>query len=160
MMNKQGAVLLAAVFAVSGCASAAKIKSWPEEKLYYSIYASEDKKTMSREELVRRHPEWTEEVRAKVQAGKVTAGMTEAQVLAAYGKPLEILASNSDQKDEKDQKEHALWIYPNAYLVFDDGVLGREEEVVKVSVEYFLVEKSRYQFQDPLTAGEAAKEAK
>lgn len=145
-MNMRDTALLVLIFAVSGCASAGKIKSWPEEKLHYSIYAADEKKETYREEFVRRHPEWPEPVRTSVLSGKVEVGMSEAQVLAGYGKPQEILAGSHEQKDPTVEREHALWIYPNMYLVFDDGVLTRKEEVMKVEVKYSLIEKARHLF--------------
>jgi hypothetical protein len=147
-MKKRDAALIALAFAVAGCAGADKIKKWPEEKLHYSVYASDDKKTARREEILRRHPEWTEDVKQSVKSGAVAVGMTEDQALAAYGKPLEILASSADQeKNVEGQKEHALWIYPHEYLTFDGGVLGRVEDVVKVEVEESFIEKVASIFQ-------------
>ncbi len=131
------AIFLAA--AVSGCATAEKMKAMPEGKIYFSRYSRESTKEKARRELVSRHPEWSEEVKRNVLEGKLVEGMTEIQALSSYGKPLEIL-----QTVNEENKNHALWIYPKTYLIFDDDKLVSIEEVIRLEVIPPAVEKERF----------------
>ncbi|HTL47607.1 MAG TPA: hypothetical protein VL688_06035 [Verrucomicrobiae bacterium] len=152
-MKREFAVL-ACILAFSGCASAGKTKAWQEDGLYYSVYASEGKKSEKRQEILKQHSEWPEDVRQNVQKGIVTAGMTEDQALSAYGKPLEILESKEGQspseanadESKAEPKEHALWLYPETYLVLDDGVVENVEDVMKIEVKHSLIDKIRNWF--------------
>jgi len=47
----------------------------------------EEDKTIFRQEMISRNPEWTEEMKTLVKEGKIRIGMTKEQVLASWGKP-------------------------------------------------------------------------
>lgn len=140
-MLKTAAVFFLVVFVLPGCASQSRLSRMPETKLYFTSQTSENKKAGRRKELVNRHPEWTEEVRQGVLEGSVLQGMTRDQVLASYGKPLEILKTL-----EKSGRDHELWLYTTAYLTFDSDVLTGQEDVMKIETEYSLIEKARHIF--------------
>lgn len=132
------ALLMVAV-TVQGCATAEKLKQLPDEKLYFSKYASESKKELVRREFVKRNAKWSEAVKQNVLAGKLELGMTDRQVLASFGKPLEILGTVNEAK-----RSHELWIYPKTYLIFDNSELVSIEEVIRFEVKPPIVERERY----------------
>ena len=132
---------LVLILASYGCATAKKIKSLPEESLYFSMYASEAKKQMLRDEIVNRHPEWPEDTRQLVLKGEIAPGMSTDQVKSSYGKPLEIL-----QTTKGEPADVSLWIYKDEYLTFKDDKLASADDVVKIEVKSSLVEKVRYGF--------------
>ncbi|MFH0985526.1 MAG: hypothetical protein V1882_08315 [Candidatus Omnitrophota bacterium] len=103
---------------MSGCASAQKIKDLPENKLYFGRYALPETKTLHRQELVRRHPEWPEAVKEKVLGGQIDLGMSKVQVLSSMGKSIEALGG-----EDPGEPPFAIWIYPKAYLVFENDQL-------------------------------------
>jgi len=139
---KRTAVLgLVLILASYGCATATKIKSLPEEDLYFSMYATEAKKEMLRGEIVNRHPEWSKDTRQLVLKGEIAPGMTKDQVKSSYGKPLEIL-----QTTKGEPADVSLWIYKDEYLTFKEDKLASSEDVVKIEVKASLIEKVRYGF--------------
>ncbi|MBP9865973.1 MAG: hypothetical protein KBC91_06195 [Candidatus Omnitrophica bacterium] len=140
-MKKFAVLGLVLIMASYGCATARKIKSLPEENLYFSMSASESKKQMLRGEIVNRHPEWSEDTRQLVLKGEIAPGMTSDQVKSSYGKPLEIL-----QTTKGEPANVSLWIYNDEYLTFKDDKLAGSEDVVKIEVKSSLVEKVRYGF--------------
>lgn len=140
-MLKTAAVFILLVSVFSGCASRSSISLASEKKLYFTSQTSEKKKAARRKEFVNRHPEWTEQVRQAVLVGNVLEGMTTDQVLASYGKPLEILKT-----PENSGRDHELWIYTTSYLTFDSGALTGQEDVMKIETEYSLIEKARHIF--------------
>lgn len=140
-MKKTAALGLVLIMASYGCATAHKIKCLPEEKLYFSMYAAEGKKEMLRQEIVGRHPEWSEDVRQAVLKGMISQGMTMDQVKSSYGKPLEILQTTKGEPPDR-----AFWIYAKAYLVFEHDQLISSEEIIKIEMKPSIVEKVRYGF--------------
>lgn len=140
-MLKAAAVFILLVSVFSGCASRSAMTGKAEKKLYFTSQTSEKKKAERRKEFANRHPEWTEEVSQAVLAGNVLEGMTTDQVLASYGKPLEILKTL-----EKSGRDHELWLYTTAYLTFDSDVMTGQEDVMKIETKYSLIEKARHIF--------------
>ena len=140
-MKKTVVLGLVLILASYGCATAKKIKSLPEDELYFSTSVSEDKKQMLRGEIVNRHPEWTEDTRQLVLKGEIAPGMTIDQVRSSYGKPLEIL-----QTTKGEPADVSLWVYKDEYLTFKNDQLAGAEDVVKIEVKSSLVEKVRYGF--------------
>lgn len=138
-MKRTAALGLVLILTSYGCATAHKMKTVPEEKLYFSYYADQDKKQACRQEMVLRHAEWPEEIRKTVLNGEIIPGMTQDQVISSYGKPLEIL-----QTTKGEPQDHALWIYPRAYLIFQKNKLVSSEEIIKIEMKTSLVEKVRY----------------
>lgn len=103
---------------MSGCASAQKIKDLPENKLYFGRYALPETKTLHRQELVSRHPEWSEDVKKNVLSGQIALGMSKAQVLSSLGKSIEATGG-----EDPGEPPFAIWIYPKAYLIFENDQL-------------------------------------
>jgi hypothetical protein len=140
-MKKIAALGLVLILASYGCATAKKIKSLPEDELYFSTSASEDKKQMLRTEIASRHPEWSKKVRSTMLKGEISPGMTKDQVMSSYGKPLEIL-----QTTKGEPADVSLWIYKDEYLTFKGDQLVSTEDVVKIEMKSSIVEKVRYGF--------------
>jgi len=68
-------------------------KSLTDEKIYELIrrlrsylYTEEDQSIL-REEMVARHPEWTNEMKKLVGEGQIKIGMTQEQLLSSWGNP-------------------------------------------------------------------------
>lgn len=103
---------------IGGCASAQKIKDLPEDELYFGRFSLPETKTLHRQELVSRHPEWPEAVKRKVLGGQIDLGMSKMQVLSSFGKPIEAVGGEDPGKPP-----FAIWIYPKAYLIFESDKL-------------------------------------
>jgi hypothetical protein len=67
--------------------------SLSDEKIYELIrrlrsylYTEEDQRLL-REEMVARHPEWTNEIKTLIEEGKIKIGMSQQELLSSWGNP-------------------------------------------------------------------------
>lgn len=120
--------ILSAILLITGLSSPAfaeNLQNIPEGRLYVSRWLPEKRNQMVREEIVRRNPEWPEEIREKILAGDVSVGMNKKQVRASWGRPSEIMRTEDDSG-----ALHAVWIYDKAFLIFENERLVEYEKKV------------------------------
>ena len=115
--------------AISGCATLTmsakeKIQTLTNDQIYSQQVSSWDEKikTLLRQEIVRRYPEWPEDIKRVVLEGNIQIGMTEEQVLASWGLP------SRANRSVGSWGVHKQWIYelPHykcAYLYIENGIL-------------------------------------
>jgi hypothetical protein len=115
---KLGIFAIAVLAVLSGCVNTQKASRLSEDELRFTRFASSSKKTIYREEMVRRHPEWTEDVKQNVLNGKIDLGMSKSQVLSSLGKPIEAMGG-----EDSSGKSFAFWIYSKSYLIFENDKL-------------------------------------
>lgn len=82
------AIIIICFTIISGCATVESLKKVPDEKLKYNagFYAE----NLYRQEFVRRHPEWADEIKQSILKGSARIGMTKDQARAAWGEPTKI----------------------------------------------------------------------
>lgn len=88
---------------------------------------SEKEKTLLRQEIIGRHPEWPEDIKTTVLEGNIKIGMTEEQVLASWGKPDRVNRSVGIWG------VHEQWIYEvsyynQIYVYVENGKLSSWQE--------------------------------
>ncbi|MDD5005824.1 MAG: hypothetical protein PHS93_04900 [Candidatus Omnitrophica bacterium] len=76
------------------------------------INTEEDRKVL-REEMIKRHPEWTPAMKALVEEGRIAIGMLEEQVLSSWGKPKNI------NKNAGPQGVFEQWLYGGGHISYD-----------------------------------------
>jgi len=109
---------LGVILFVCGCAASGRLQSMTDSELYNFKRLSLEEKSAYQQELVRRHPEWSDREKQRVLSSETAVGMTKAQVLASLGKPNEILSRVNGT-----QAGLTLWIYRDVYLNFKGDVL-------------------------------------
>jgi hypothetical protein len=107
-------------------------KSLTDEKIYELIrrlrsylYTEEDQRVL-REEMIRRHPEWTKEMQNLVEEGKIKIGMSQQQLLSSWGNP------NNVNKNVGNWGVFEQWSYGDVrypynvayYIYLENGVIA------------------------------------
>ena len=113
------------VLFLSGCATvnSESIKSVPNKDLSYTaLPLDSETPKIYRQEFVRRHPEWSEDIKKRVLDGKIMIGMTAQQVRASWGEPARV------QKSGSVLGESEIWAIGGHYLYFNNGTLTSYSE--------------------------------
>ena len=120
-MIKNRAVLFFTVILLilSGCVTVESLRKLPEERLkYYSGFYAEN---LYRQEIINRHPEWSEKIKQAILKGSVSMGMTKQQAKAAWGEPYKI------NRTVTQSGIHEQWVYNQvgalSFLYFDNDIL-------------------------------------
>lgn len=120
MVKKQLIIALTIIpLILSGCVTAESLKKITDEKLKYNagFYAE----NLYRQEFVRRHPEWPDEIKQAILKGKVRIGMTKEQARAAWGEPTKV------NRTVTQSGVHGQWVYncvgALSFLYFENDIL-------------------------------------
>ena len=126
-------IILALCFSLTGCAffgiiTKENAMTMDKTELHRTISLggiNPNAKDIARKELIRRHPEWSEQVKSGILNGKILIGMTKEQVLASWGEPGKINRSVGTWG------VHEQWVYGGCsqyrcnynYLYFEEEIL-------------------------------------
>jgi len=125
--------------AISGCATLTmstkeKIQVLTDDQIYSRYTSSlcggyggrsmvsEKEKTLLRQEIIRRHPEWPEDIKRVVLEGNIQIGMTKEQLLASWGDPDNINRSVGSW-GVHEQWIYAASYYKQIYVYVENGIL-------------------------------------
>lgn len=78
-------------------------------------------KSQLRQELVNRHPEWSEAIKNNILKGSVSLGMTQEQFLASWGYPRDI---NRTVRARETKEQWVYGTFPDSeYFYFENDIL-------------------------------------
>ncbi|MFC1709357.1 hypothetical protein ACFL2J_04800 [Candidatus Omnitrophota bacterium] len=103
------------------------IASFGTEKIIDEIGPSftSRREKLLKEELIKRNPNWSQDVKEKVRRGDIVPGMKERQILASRGRPYEVTSiADSDDSDKR-------WTYATYgfQLYFKNAILIRSTKL-------------------------------
>lgn len=70
---------------------------------------TDGEKSIFREELIRRNPDWSDDAKEDIQNGTISRGMTTAQALASWGSPTTI------ERPKARRMNYERWVYQLPY---------------------------------------------